>query len=178
MTANRTVDLVAANRTVRYLNKIFVPISQIAITISSVFIAATMFLTAADVISRNLFNRPITGSMEVIQLMMSAVFGFGLAYCAVKKGHIRIDIIYAYVSQPAQRALDILSYFAAFGFCCLITWFTFQKGRVYLFNEETASQTLTVPIYPFAFLLSLSMAMLALVFLKDLIESIAGDIKK
>lgn len=176
--ANRTSDSMGANRAVNFLNKIVTQISRYAIVISSVLIAATMFLTAADVLLRDVFNRPIVGSMEIIQIMMSGMFGFGLAYCAVKKGHIRIDIIHGHLSQPVQRALDILSYFTAFGFSTLIAWFTFCKGKEYFFNEETLSQTLTLPVYPFVFILSLSTAMLSLVFLKDLIESIAGITRK
>ena len=40
--------------------------------------ALMMFITAADVLLRYIFNRPISGTMELTSYMMAVVVGFGL----------------------------------------------------------------------------------------------------
>ena len=175
---NRKFFLSNTNRVICVINKISAPMTRIAMAISAAFLVAQMFLIVTDVFLRNVFNNPIFGSTEIIQLMMSIAFSFGLAYCAMKKGHIRIDLVQASIPEHAKKALDILICFIAFCYCCLMVWATFQKGRLYIDTQEYVSDIFPIPVYPFVFIISFGMALLALVFLKDLVEAIEVTIRK
>jgi TRAP-type C4-dicarboxylate transport system permease small subunit len=156
---------------VNFLTKIVTPISRWGVTVSATVVAAMMFLTGADVLLRYVFNRPIMGSLELTEFMMSMTVGFGLAYCALKKGHIRVDLVLMYVPRKAQRIMDVIAYVTSFCFYCLIVWQVFLNGRS-LMGSKLTSSVLFIPVYPFVYLLVIGAAILALVFLKDIFESI------
>ena len=46
-----------------------------------------MLLTVSDVFMRYVFTQPIKGSVELTEYLMAVVGFFGLAWCAIKKGH-------------------------------------------------------------------------------------------
>jgi TRAP-type C4-dicarboxylate transport system permease small subunit len=159
-------------RILYFLNKILARLSQAGLAVAAAGLVLMMFLIGFDVIMRYLLNRPIAGSMELTEFLMSLTIGFGLAYCAFKKGHIRVDLVLMHVPTKVQRILDIIAYFVSFGFCCLIVWQTFENGQSIMQTKITSS-VLLIPVFPFIFLLAIAMAILALVFLKDILEHIA-----
>ncbi|MDP2916780.1 MAG: TRAP transporter small permease [Dehalococcoidia bacterium] len=159
------------------LSKVVTPISRYGVVVSATVLALMMFLTGADVLLRYVFNRPIMGSLEITEFMMSMTVGFGLAYCALKKGHIRVDLVLIYIPQKARRIMDVVAYVVSFAFYCLIVWQVLLNGRS-LMDSKLTSSVLFIPVYPFVFLLVIGAAILALVFLKDVLESIHEVMKK
>lgn len=69
-----------------------------------------MSLTTVDVFSRWLFARPILGAMEMTELLMVSIMALSLAWCTLKSGHIRVDIITSLFSKKTNRAIDIVNY--------------------------------------------------------------------
>ena len=65
-------------------------------------IVIMMMLTTVDVFLRYVFNRPILGSFEVTELLMVSVAGLSLAWCTLKSGHIRVDIIINMFSKKTR----------------------------------------------------------------------------
>ena len=53
-----------------------------------------MFVGAGDVIGRYVFNRPISGALEISQIAMLGVILFFLAYTQAKKGHITVEVVF------------------------------------------------------------------------------------
>lgn len=151
--------------------------NQAGLAVAATGLIVMMVLTGVDVMMRYFLNRPITGSMELTEFLMSLTIGFGLAYCAFKKGHIRVDLVLIYVPDKVQKILDIIAYVVSFGFYCLIVWQTFENGLSTMQSKIT-SASLLIPVFPFIFLLTIAMAILTLVFLKNIFEHIAEVIKK
>lgn len=165
------------SKIVSFLSRIVDPASRAFVAVSGTVVAVMMFLTFFDVLLRYIFNRPITGSLELTEFMMAMLVTFGLAYCALRKGHIRVDLVLMYVSRRTQRALDVLAYLVSMVFYILITWQVFLNGKSLLASKLTSS-VLFIPVYPFVFLLVLGAALLVLVFLRDTMESISEVMKK
>lgn len=164
-------------KVVHFLTIVISPVARVGVSISSVVIACMMFLTGADVFLRYVLNKPITGSLELTEFMMSITVGFGLAYCALRKGHIRVDLLLIYLPKNTVKVLDAVAYFASFCFYCLIVWQVFLNGRS-LMESKLTSSVLFIPVSPFVFLLVIGTAFLALEFLKDTLESVGEVIKK
>lgn len=135
-----------------------------------------MFLTAGDVVLRNVFNKPILGSFEITECMMAMMVASGLAYVSVTKNQIRVVVLFGLLPQRVQKILTIITDFLSLGFCSLVSW----RTLVYL-RAEYASDTrlgvLLIPTPPFIALVALGWLLLAAVLLKDFFE-LVGVVKK
>jgi len=145
-------------------------------------LAAMMCLTFADVIGAQLgqwslvnrltgFFKPIIGGQEVMELLLLLTVSFGLAYCALFKGHIRVDLLMQYTSRRVNLWLDIFAYAVSLVFFIFITWQAFQYGLNNIVDGNVTT-VLTLPLPPFNFLVAVGAAILDLVFLRDLLQSI------
>jgi TRAP-type C4-dicarboxylate transport system permease small subunit len=147
------------------------PISTVANSIAMISLAVMMFLTAADVLLRKLANAPIMGSFEFTQFTMLICTGFGLAYCAVEKGHIFVDFITMRLSKKTQGILGIITGFLALVAGILLTWQQFQHiGLLQQSNQSSA--VLMIPLYPFVGLLTFSLALYTIVLIIHFLEFI------
>ncbi|MDO9351635.1 MAG: TRAP transporter small permease, partial [Deltaproteobacteria bacterium] len=70
--------------------------------VSGIFLIPLMLITAADVLSRDLFNRPIPGTIELSQYMLAVVILLGLAYTQQVKAHVAVSLITSKLSHPVQ----------------------------------------------------------------------------
>ena len=130
-----------------------------------------MLLTAVDVCLRYIFGRPITGAYELNEFMMAILVAFGLAYAAVQKGHINVDVILSRSSPRSQAVINSITALLSLGFFILMTW------RCILYAEKMRgggyeSQSLAIPIYPFVYAVALGCAILVLVLLIFLREQL------
>ena len=165
------------SKTAYGINKAIGAISGWINNIGKVILAAMMFLTFADVFLRYVFNRPITGSYELTEYMMVIVIGFGIAYCAVVKGHITIDIVVSRFPKRAQAIVDSTTCLIGLGLFYLITW----QAAVHLkghFEGGIASVVLLIPTFPFIAALTLGSAMFTLVLLTHFVEFLSQAVRK
>ncbi len=142
-----------------------------------IVLAAMMFLTAADVILRYIFNAPITSAYELTELMMAIVVFFGMAYVSMRKEHIRIDFVINKFPLKGQALLDSITTFI--GTCTLfvITW----RLVSYSFALKAGGDVTTilrVPIYPFIWLVSISMAVYCVASVFEFSDHLARLLKK
>jgi TRAP-type C4-dicarboxylate transport system permease small subunit len=61
--------------------------------VASAFLAAMMLLTVADVLGRSLFARPIHGTYELVELLLTCTFFFALPAVFLRDGHVLVDVI-------------------------------------------------------------------------------------
>jgi TRAP-type transport system small permease protein len=157
---------------VGYLTKIVNPLSGIiGLTIASVMLASMMFLTFFDVAGRFILNKPIAGSLELTEYCMALLVSFGIGYTALRKGHIRVDLLLQYTSRKATLWFDIFAYGISCFFYVFIAWQTWLYAMAKVASKMTSS-VLLIPIFPFAFAISVGAAFLVLVFLRDFLKSI------
>lgn len=156
---------------VTFLSKVVDPLDNYSSVIAGTSLTAMMFLIFIDVFGRYLLHKPIAGANELTQFMMAVIIGFALSYCALKKGHIRVDLVLQYVSKKANQWFDVFTYAFDFILYVFVTWQAWQ----YAFQQKASGLTsviLYIPVYPFVFVLTVSMALVTLVFIRDLLESI------
>lgn len=142
-----------------------------------VCLALMMFLTAIDVILRYSINKPITGSYELIQFMMAITVAVAIAYTAVEKGHVTIDLATSHFPKRARAVIDSIVGILGLGIAFIMTW----QACLYILTikeSQVVSTVLLVPMYPFVGVVAFGLAFFSLVLVLHLLEFIRLGIKK
>lgn len=152
-------------------------ITQVLITIGAAMLALMMFMTAADVGLRYLFNRPLAGAFELVGYMLAIFVPFSVAYCAQEKGHVAVDLIMGQFSSRFQRIVEIITTFITLIFVIVLAW----QNALYFFEVKGSGLTsavLLIPEFPFVGPIAVAFATFALVLLVHLIELFSEVTKK
>lgn len=76
-----------------------------------------MLLAVVSVSGRNMFNKPLSGYVDWIELAMPFIAIFGISYVQRSGGHIRMDIL---VGRLRGRALWLAEFLTTFGILILM----------------------------------------------------------
>ena len=146
-------------------------LSRVLGIIAILVLVAMMFFTVVDVCLRAFFNYPIPGDVEIIELSMVCAGFLGLAWCAMRGMHIKVDLVVSLMPKGIQNLLDAFNYLLGFGICAIFTWRGFVEGSA---NREMnqLSSILKVPLFPFYWLMALGYGMLCLAILLLLFKSL------
>lgn len=61
--------------------------------VASAALAAMMLVTVADVLARAVINRPIRGTLEIVELLLACTFFLALPAAFLRDEHIVVDIV-------------------------------------------------------------------------------------
>ena len=145
-------------------------LSRLLGIIAIVILVAMMLFTVINVILRSFFNHPIPGDVELIEVAMVCTSFLGLAWCAIKERHIRVDLLVQFFPQKAQGIVELIGYIGALGATIIISWQSVNEG---LANKEMNRLTasLGIPVYPFYFITAVGFGALSLALLVLIIRA-------
>jgi TRAP-type C4-dicarboxylate transport system permease small subunit len=145
--------------------------------IAIVILVAMMLFTVLNVVMRAFFNRPIPGDVELIEIAMVCTGFLGLAWCAIKEKHIRVDLLVQFFPKRGQAIVDIIGYLGALGACVIIAWQSINEG---LANKglETASASLEIPLYPFYWVTAAGYVLLCLALLVLIVRAVKRGVQQ
>ena len=115
--------------------------------IGVVFIMLLMILTAAEIIGRYVFNNPIPGYVEDVELMMAAVVFLGIGYTQRVGAHIRMDMIINRFTGRTYHLVEALSGFLGligYGIICISSF----KGTIDAYLMGDVTEYLYTPTWP------------------------------
>jgi TRAP-type C4-dicarboxylate transport system permease small subunit len=69
------------------------PLAKLCGWLAAVFLAAMMLLTVADVVLRAVSNKPIPGTLEIVELLLACTFFLALPASFLRDEHIVVDLI-------------------------------------------------------------------------------------
>ncbi len=159
------------------LGRVVSLISRAINSVAAGILVAMMLLTTMDVLLRYVFNQPISGSMELTEYMMVIVVAFGLAHCAVQKGHVRVELLVSRLPSRAQSVINSIIYLLSLGLFVIITWRSILYTGA-IFGLERTSAILLIPVFPFVGMVALGSAMLTLVLLVDFLDYLSQAVKE
>jgi TRAP-type C4-dicarboxylate transport system permease small subunit len=168
--------ITAIKRVINALEKVCLRISRGANLVGLITLGLMAILVLADIMGRYFFSRPLTGSFEMLQLMMIIPVAAGLAYTALRKGHISIGLVKSRFSPRNQAVIDSIISLLSLGVFAIITWQAVLKAES-LKLEGSVSQMLQIPVFPFLYVLAAGLAILCLVFIYNIFEHLAKMVR-
>ena len=75
------------------LDRALTPVENLANLVAAFAIFALMCLGVAQIVLRSLFNAPITGYIDLVELSMALMAFLGAAYCQRLGAHIRMEML-------------------------------------------------------------------------------------
>ena len=115
--------------------------------VSATFIFILMFFLCGEVVGRYVFNAPIPGAIDWVEVWMATFAFLGAAYCQRLGGHVRMEMI---ISKLHGKTLWWIEFFAVsvgFVYVCMIVFHSFKHFlRAIEFGDSTIDiQLLTWP---------------------------------
>ena len=105
-----------------------------------------ILMTVISVIGRALFNTPIPGDFELVEIGGAvAVFSF-LPYCQLTRGNVVVDFFTARIRPRSKALLDMVGNLLYTGIAALLTW-RLALGGMELKRYNESSMVLQVPIW-------------------------------
>ena len=160
-----------------FLTIIANPAAKVLNYIAAAFLAVMMVLTGVDVLGRYLFNKPVPGSYEMTEFMMPVVIAFGLAYCALEKGHVRVELVTSRLPKRTQAVMNTIVTLVFLGLFILVTWQTWLRAKG-MIDVGQLSLTLYIPVYPFVLSVAVGCAALCIVVLRDLFSYLTEAVNR
>jgi TRAP-type C4-dicarboxylate transport system permease small subunit len=116
--------------------------------LATLILLVLMMITVCDVLLRALFDKPITGSTEISCMAMVCVVFFGIAWCALKGEHIRVDIISSRLSRKSLIILDSVDNIVTMVLALIIAVQCYSQA-MFARQMGLKSLMLAIPRYPF-----------------------------
>ncbi len=114
---------------------------------SAAFIFALMFLAVAEVLMRKIFNSPIHGQADFVEIMVPTIGFFGLAYCHRLAGHVRMEIVLNMLKGRAYWIAEFFGNISTILLCAAMiygTWGYFLRA----YQLGDTSMDAELPIWP------------------------------
>ena len=145
------------NQVEKAINRIGKALSIVAGTA----LALMMFLMAADVVCRYLFNAPIPGALELVEYMMAVSIPLSIAFCTAIRSHVSVEMIVEKLPTPLERAISFIVTLLMVAFLVILSRQSFLN-IIDSYQSNITSAVLKIPAYPFTIPVALGMSCYAL----------------
>ncbi|NLB18453.1 MAG: TRAP transporter small permease [Syntrophomonadaceae bacterium] len=136
-----------------------------------------MMLTIVANCSGRIIRHPVYGTEDYVSLLSLILVSTTIAYCAVQKAHIRIDLVFSRFSQTTQAIVGSIIDLLGLGLFTTVSWQCVALGmRMMKTGDKTMSALIT--LYPFLFVVAFGCALFSLVLLVDLAKWLAKAVEK
>ncbi len=114
------------------------PAEDIANFLAAIAILLLMFLGVAQIVLRTVFNSPIAGYIDLVQLSMASMAFLGAAYCQRLGAHIRMELIIGQLKGRAYWMSEIIATLVALFIIGVLIWYTAQHfWRAFTLGDTT-----------------------------------------
>ena len=158
------------------LNKLSEALNKILLVLGGITVLALMLMATGNVVLR-IFHMPFRGTYEIVGFLGAVVIAFALGYTQKRKDHIVVDILTEKFSKRTNRILNAINYLVTMLFFGIVSWQVLIWGFK-IWREGELSETLKVIFYPFVLCVGAGFAVLTLVLLTDLLQSVFQQAEK
>lgn len=139
--------------------------------LSSLALGVLLVATSAGVIMRYVFEAPILGGNEIIQLASVVLVMLAMPGAARDEIHIRVDVFDERIGRYGRFVGDVLARCISVYILSMLTWRSWDK-LADAAEYGDATNMLQIPFWPFYGLLVLGAMLYAIVLLLQLIDII------
>ena len=118
-------------------------------------VLAIMLTGVYEVAMRYFFNRPTIWVWEINGFLLCVFVALGGGYTLLVRGHVRVDIVYDFLSTRVKAIMDLITSFFIFLFLGILLWQATEQGLLSLERLETTHTFFRPPIYPFKIILAI-----------------------
>lgn len=104
------------------MNPVLTQISRFAGYCGAIFLVAMMMITVADIILRALFNLPITGAYDLVQLFLVGTVFLSIPEVFLNDENIVVDFVDHIFGSAAVGILKVAANLAALVFLAVLSW--------------------------------------------------------
>ena len=136
-----------------------------------------MFLGTADVVGTQFFGRPIPGALELTEATMVLIVFGALAYAQLRRGHIRVELVYTHMPPRGRAAMDAFTHLIGLIFFGLLVVLAVDEAMFSWSIGEATQGLLRFPLYPARWILVAGTTLMIVQLVLDLIldvQRIAG----
>tara|TARA_R110002096_G_scaffold90370_8_gene204868 strand:- start:396 stop:1055 length:660 start_codon:yes stop_codon:yes gene_type:complete len=129
--------------------------------IAAIFIFIMMFFLTAEVLGRKLFNSPIPGAIDWVEVWMGTFAFLSAAYCQRLGGHVRMEMLIGRLRGATMWWFEFFAVCVAFVYIVIIAYQSFLHfQRAFYIGDSTIDiQLLT---WPSKLLVPVAMTLLAI----------------
>ena len=157
-----------------FIGKLYTRIVTNMSFFAAVWIVAIMFLVVGDVLGRNLFHKPITGTPEIVKHSLVGITFLQIAHVLMKGRHIRSTVVLDRLSPGGKMVLEIfagilgivifgLLFYAELG----PAWKAYTRG-------EFESDLLKIPTWPTHLIILIGSFFMMIQFVKHISDQWRG----
>lgn len=118
-----------------------------------------MFLGIAQVLGRRLFDLPISGYIDWVELSMATFAFLGVAYCQRHGGHVRMEMVLKFAKGRWHWALEVFGTLVALGIISVLIWYGYGHFlRAWQLGDSTIDAEL--PVWPSKLIVPIAFALL------------------
>lgn len=136
-------------------------------------LCAMSVLTVVDATGRYLFNHPIIGSVELVELLMVTVIFSSIPLMTRSRGHITVDSFSHFFSTKAQLLQDHLASTISLVVSAFLAWVTLHKAQTTA-NYGDITAMLSIPLAPFVYLMAILLTLDAVYHGVNLVSGLRG----
>jgi TRAP-type C4-dicarboxylate transport system permease small subunit len=154
-------------------NLVVLWISRVMAAVAALTLGVMMMVTVIDVTGRYFFLSPLTGAFELIGILLVVAGAFGMGYCQLYDGNIRINVIFDRFPPLGRAILNIVAYIICIAAVGMICWQGSLRMYEYIFRElGGVTETLAMPFWPFMLAMAVGFGWAGVIFVIDLIKTI------
>lgn len=138
--------------------------------ISVILICVMTVLMCLDIFGRNLFNRAITGTYELVENIMLTIMALAFAQTQAIKKNINVDIVVNKLPRKAKDILNIITTLMALAFFIFCAYSNLVQSA-FVMGKKITTNALLIPLWPFNGVMGIGICILSLVLVCDVIDS-------
>ncbi len=122
-------------------------LSRVAVWAGAALTGASVLLVTYDVIVRRLFGHSLGGADELSGYAFAISVTWALAFTALERANVRIDVLYQYLPTRIAAVLDWLALASLGGFAVCLSWYASDVLATSWVANSTANTPLGTPLW-------------------------------
>ncbi|MEW9053087.1 MAG: TRAP transporter small permease [Neobacillus sp.] len=155
------------NLLLKKIEEKFSKIEFFLLMVSGITVIFSMLLITIDVIMRNVFNKPIAGVIEMMNIALIIIVALGFSYVQGKKENIMIEIATSKLPAIYKNLLDLTGYIIGFLVMAVIAWKSGVNAVSSFSAQEHTMGLIKIPLWPSKVLLTIGIGVLSIRLLLD-----------
>ena len=148
------------------VDRVMHAIEKFTAMISGFGIFGLMLIGVVHIFGRKLFNAPIFGYIDIVEIAMSALVFLGLAYTERLGGHIRMELFVSFLKGRWLWTFELLGVLVGLVIVAVLTYYSYTHAmRAYDSGDTTIDAQYL--LWPSKMIVSVSLALLFLRLLAD-----------